>query len=106
MRDEPPAVHTRKCAAFTLVELLVVIGIIALLISILMPALAGARSQANQLKCGSNLRTIGQTMHMYAGDHKGMIPRDYFYTPQYEDGQIGFAEAFARYLNNTCWPND
>ena len=59
---------------FTLVELLVVIGIIAVLIGILMPALSKAREKAKRTNCLSNLRTLGQSLFMYANAHKDRLP--------------------------------
>ena len=64
----------KRRKAFTLVELLVVIGIIALLISILLPSLNRAREQANWLKCMSNLRQVGQAFTMYCNNNKGRFP--------------------------------
>ncbi len=59
--------------AFTLIELLVVISIIALLLSILMPALGRAREAAKRIVCGSNLKQMSVTWYMYTMDYKGKI---------------------------------
>ncbi|MCC7349007.1 MAG: type II secretion system protein [Phycisphaerales bacterium] len=64
----------RRIKGFTLVELLVVIGIIALLISMLLPALGKARESAKRAACASNLRQVGLLWQMYANEHKGFFP--------------------------------
>jgi prepilin-type N-terminal cleavage/methylation domain-containing protein len=75
MHSATPAVRRLKhAAAFTLVELLVVISIIALLVSMLLPALSKARSQAQLIKCASNLHNQAIYLQMYMSMYDGQIP--------------------------------
>jgi prepilin-type processing-associated H-X9-DG protein len=61
--------------AFSLVELLVVIGIIAILISLLLPSLSRAREQSRRVQCLSNLRQLGIAIVMYTNENQGKLPR-------------------------------
>src|SRR4051812_41030696 len=72
--DELPAVSKRARAAFTLVELLVVIGIISVLISVLLPSLNRARQAANLIDCQARLRQMGQALQIYTVNSKGLLP--------------------------------
>ena len=71
----------RPARAFTLVELLVVISIIALLIGVLLPALGRARDSARTVRCLTNLRAIAQAMVTYTVDHRGRIVPAYNLPP-------------------------
>ena len=69
-----PSRCLRSGIAFSLIELLVVIGVIGILISLLMPALSRAKGKANDTKCISNLRQIGIALTIYADEYQGKLP--------------------------------
>src|SRR2546422_10598734 len=73
IRADVWAMRQRHAGGFTLVELLVVIGVIAILIGLLMPALTRARQQANSAKCMANLHVLGQMLQMYENENRGWL---------------------------------
>ena len=80
------AVNLRLPAGFTLIELLVVVSIIALLISLLLPALGRAKKAVRQAECLSNQKQIGLGLHIYAEDNEGFYPR----TPDTYNARLAF----------------
>lgn len=88
----------QKRRAFTLLELLVVIGIIAILAALLLPVLTAAKKKAAQTTCINNLKQLGLGMQMYVSDN-----RDYF--PGIASGHYGFhAEDWIYWRTNTMYP--
>src|SRR3954467_3815412 len=101
-RDRARGMRAQR-TAFTLVELLVVIGIIALLISILLPSLAKARRAANTVKCAANLRSILQGMQIYAAQNNGAIPGSAWTTARYVYSDVAsatFAQGYSSSSGN------
>src|SRR5690349_14343151 len=82
----------QRCSGFTLIELLITIAIIALVASLLLPALAGAKEQARRAKCIHNLKQIALSAKEFAVDHDGRHP---WHTRTNEGGTYGSAAASA-----------
>src|SRR5687768_15137649 len=93
LRDERTSAKSRR-GGFTLVELLVVIGIIAILISMLLPTLRGVRRQANLVQCSSNMKQLSMAMLMYIQDNKGRFPA------------AEFSTIVNQYPQGWWWPNE
>jgi prepilin-type N-terminal cleavage/methylation domain-containing protein/prepilin-type processing-associated H-X9-DG protein len=98
---------SRDRRAFTLVELLVVIGIIAILVAILLPVLGQVRRQAAKAKCAAQMRELGHAMVMYAQENKQFLPPARLDTPYNMDGILydkGASEIVGTRVNeNVKW---
>ena len=96
----------RLRGGFTLIELLVVVAIIALLISILLPALSEAKKRAQETVCGSNMRQMGLALRHYLDDNNGFYPGDHLETGGRNGSWIAWAPRIRKYLDgqmNVYW---
>ena len=99
----PTTVGTENRSAFTLAELLVVIGIIAVLIALLLPALRVAREQARRTTCASNMRQIYTAILMYTNENRQMLPfPDDFNRTIWAVGILGPGQL--DFTDGTLWP--
>jgi prepilin-type N-terminal cleavage/methylation domain-containing protein/prepilin-type processing-associated H-X9-DG protein len=107
-------ISRRAPRGFTLVELLVVIGIIALLLSVLLPVLSGVGRRGREVKCASNLRTAVQLFLTYAAENKGSLPYGWYFNKSHPvswddlagDGRLTTCFALISRMSNKAYKGD
>ena len=99
--DTAPWQGGRPGRAFTLIELLVVIAIIAILASLLLPALAGAKTRAQRLRCTSQMKQRGLAFPMFALDHEDRYPPTAYSTGDYQY-QLSWDDYLHRYIGGSA----
>jgi len=88
----------RKVRGFTLLELLIVIGVVSILLGFLLPALAGGLRAARGVECLNNLRSLGQALAMYRNENNSLLP----FADRFADARLGWLAPFdtlAKYLD-------
>lgn len=95
--------RVRNRAAFTLLELLIVIGVIALLVALLLPAVQMAREAARRIQCGNNLKQLGLAFHNYHDTHR-VLPFSHYIDPVAFNSH-GWGEMLLPYLDQTVLYN-
>ena len=90
-----PRPDPSRRGGFTLVELLIVVGLVSLLVAVLLPALSKARDAARTVRCTSNLKQVATGLLMYATDHRGQLPYN---------TAGGLPQTHPDYLAFTDWP--